>query len=289
VSSSLWLSSTEPLVPLAASIVGMIVFLGLWIEKEAEEEEEKKHAGILKRGARATRVKSEVGWWILMVGIFVEIIVGGWFAASDAWAIAKMNPKNQNIFDMSAIAWIRTSGDRQDMVPWNTQRAASLLLCENNNFNISTFPALNADSFDRSPGFGLEGVWSVYTCRFQSDGTESFAEGMGLNRPVKDFEKVKTLRLDLKFLPKGTQILDGSVIVVANDNIRKIFKILPQIDSNPVDGTPNSPYVVIATNSVPDIGTNNILVVTVMTNMTLEQIKHLSPDQLIKTAPKLPQ
>jgi hypothetical protein len=80
--SLLW-SSRSGLIALAASIGGMIVFLGLWIEKEAEEEK-KENFSDFAGDKRLIKLKSEIGWWILMSGIFIEVVTAGGFAAYDA-------------------------------------------------------------------------------------------------------------------------------------------------------------------------------------------------------------
>jgi hypothetical protein len=97
-------------VPLIASLGGMFVFLGLWVEKDAEKEE-RKYPSIFGRAVRLVKLKSEIGWWILMAGIFVEIVVAigfavreGWVASKMADEIAKMDPRKQPIFSMEANA-----------------------------------------------------------------------------------------------------------------------------------------------------------------------------------------
>jgi hypothetical protein len=110
---SFWWSTYSALIPLAASVGGMIVFLGLWIEKEADDETKKEQPASLAGDARYSR-KSEIGWWILMAGIFMEIITGCGLAAYDVWKaektaiqIAKNDPLKQPVTSLSAIVKVR--------------------------------------------------------------------------------------------------------------------------------------------------------------------------------------
>ena len=47
----------------------MIVFLGLWIEKEADDAEKKE-----ENLSDPIKLKAKLGWRLLMIGIFVEIL-----------------------------------------------------------------------------------------------------------------------------------------------------------------------------------------------------------------------
>jgi len=71
------LSSTWS-IALAASIGGMIVFLGLWMEKEGDKEE-----FIDVDDFRVSKLRKKIGWWILMFGILIEIGVAGLTAKND--------------------------------------------------------------------------------------------------------------------------------------------------------------------------------------------------------------
>jgi hypothetical protein len=60
----------------------MVVWLGLWVEKESDEEHKPEYLSNLVGKARDMKLKAETGWWILMAGIMVEIIaafgIGAW-------------------------------------------------------------------------------------------------------------------------------------------------------------------------------------------------------------------
>lgn len=82
VISSIWLGSS-PIVPSLAAIGGCIVFLGLWIEKEANDESKPEHTSNLIGTARFLKIKAETGWWILMLGIALEVLIAGGVAMRD--------------------------------------------------------------------------------------------------------------------------------------------------------------------------------------------------------------
>jgi hypothetical protein len=65
------------------SIGGMVVFLGLWIEKEAEEEEKKERFSDFIGPVKRVKSKSDIGWLILMAGIILEVFLGAWISAWD--------------------------------------------------------------------------------------------------------------------------------------------------------------------------------------------------------------
>lgn len=62
-------------IPFVASVGGMLVLLGLAIEKEAENAE-KKCLSELGKKVRLVVLRKEIGWWILIVGISAEVVLG---------------------------------------------------------------------------------------------------------------------------------------------------------------------------------------------------------------------
>jgi hypothetical protein len=74
--------------------------------------------------------------------------------------------------------------------------------------------------------------------------------GFGIVTPAREIDEVNLLRMDINFLPQGTEIVGGRVDLVINDVLKKQFLIFPQIDTNPADGSVGHPYIVIATNFV---------------------------------------
>jgi hypothetical protein len=91
-----------------ACIGGLIVLLGLWIEKMADK---KWYRDVHE--FRRSKLKSEIGWWILMVGIAVEIGTAGrlavkeeleiWQANNSAW---KNDPRKLPLNSVTAFATI---------------------------------------------------------------------------------------------------------------------------------------------------------------------------------------
>src|ERR1039457_3746048 len=81
---------------LIASAGGLIVFAGLWIEKDADEDKE-KHLGKFSSAKRLIKLRSNIGWWVLMFGIGIEIADAGWTAHEIRISDAKNNPANQPI------------------------------------------------------------------------------------------------------------------------------------------------------------------------------------------------
>ena len=166
-SLSLFWSSWSGLIALAASIGGMIAFLGLWMEKEADEEDKKEHLSNFIGDKRVTKIKSEIGWCILMVGIFIEVITAGGFAAYDAVENAKMNPRNQPIADMSATAMLLVKGaDFNATTNWDSRWVARMTLCKNDitllqQPGLATsqdFDTLDAESFVKDEGMFVIGT-----------------------------------------------------------------------------------------------------------------------------------
>ena len=99
-----WVSG-YPLVaiPSTVSLGGMIVFLGLWVEKEADEEA-KRCVSIFAKAIRLIGLKSEIGWFILMLGISFEIMFGIALAIREGCAEISNNPKSQPITSVRANA-----------------------------------------------------------------------------------------------------------------------------------------------------------------------------------------
>ena len=119
------LYSFSGIIPLLASIGGEIVFLGLWIEKEADDEAKKE-----EHLPAELQLKAKVGWWILMVGISLEIATSFGLAAFDGYknattanAMAQIDPVNQPIISASALVTLsiwetNASTNPPDIVVW---------------------------------------------------------------------------------------------------------------------------------------------------------------------------
>ena len=75
--------------PIAASIGGVIVFIGLLLEKIAEWKNDRFSPPFFK----PNRCLGECGWWLLMLGILAEIVVGFALAANSLQGLQP--PKNE--------------------------------------------------------------------------------------------------------------------------------------------------------------------------------------------------
>jgi hypothetical protein len=95
------------LIVMVASIGGMVVFLGLWIEHEADELEKKLHI------LQVVKLKKKWGWRILMLGIVLEVVLGAVIALWEGWNAHEIRKAeqmadwiNQPIFAFEAHATI---------------------------------------------------------------------------------------------------------------------------------------------------------------------------------------
>jgi hypothetical protein len=134
------------------------------------------------------------------------------------------------------------------LAPKATTGVAFMMLCKNDRQQSIFFP-LYADNFSRNPALSGGNARS-YSLRFHTEAFAAMIAGSGLEAPVKEISNVNFLCINLNFLPKNSEILGGTAEILVNGNIRKMFRIFPQIDTNPPDRTPNFPYTVIATNVV---------------------------------------
>jgi hypothetical protein len=107
-----FLESSSVAVIFIACVGGMLVFLGLWIEKDADKEE-KKYLSTIARAVRLVKLKSEIGWCILMAGIVIEIIVAGFTAIGERKTLElarNSDPINQPVNDITADGLFFTRG-----------------------------------------------------------------------------------------------------------------------------------------------------------------------------------
>lgn len=255
------ISSSDPLPswgwPFAAALGGGIVFIGLLLEKTSEWLDERFIPG----GYKPHKTMGDVGWTILMVGILAEMVIGCALAAKDEQDInaAKNAARNAPISDMSATAVLLIKGkDFNALTNWDARWIARMTLCEKDitsglelsMLTSQRFDILSAENFLKDePLFVIEpqsmDVAMPCGIRFRSF---NFRALHGRETPVKAIDDVNSLRMDINFLPRGTEIDGGAVDLVAN-NIQKRFVIFPQMDTNLEDGTPGHPYIVYATNA----------------------------------------
>jgi hypothetical protein len=248
------LAISEPSVswgwPFAAAIGGIIVSLGLLIEKVADWMDE----NFIPQSYKPHKRLENIGWTILMVGILVEVGVGFALARKDEQDInaAKNATLNANISDMSATVVFFVKETQYNELT-NSDNAVSKHVGTMYLFNKKgemgyAFDSLTADNLVRKNGF-LFGEPNMrdnrgYSLQFHSDNWNAF---MGVERQVKEIHDLHWIRMDINFLPNGAKISDGAVELVVN-NVHKFFHIFPQTDTNPAEGTPSIPYEMFATN-----------------------------------------
>jgi hypothetical protein len=135
----LWKSSSVSSL-LVAGIGGLYVILGLWIEKDADEDKE-KFPSKFAVAKRLVKCRSKIGWWILIVGIGIEIADAGWTAHEineTNKAQHDADPRNLPINSISgyAIVEVRAKGDRETNLAKNLHQ----ILADRNgiNFDLTT-------------------------------------------------------------------------------------------------------------------------------------------------------
>ena len=241
-SSSWWISQAS--IWFLAAIGGLIVFRGLWLEYKGRKY---GYFHVQKR-------KVECGEVWVMVGIVIEIIVGIGFAVKESWqarqtasVIAKNDPRNQNISDMSATAILIVMGTTfNDLTNKDFKGRFAMMSLWNSDKEPAPLDSLNADSFTRND-FSV--MWGnpnssnsrEYGIRFRSFNFRAFN---GLETKVKAIDDVQLVRMELFFLPHGSEVAAGGIDLVVN-NTRKLFQIDTSRSSFANAGPP---YFVFATN-----------------------------------------
>jgi hypothetical protein len=256
--SSFWLSWAG-IIPLVASVGGMIVFLGLWIEKEAEEEEIKPYLSNFVGDNRFAKLKSKVGWRILMAGIIIEVITAAGLAGIDQIKEVKNNPWNGTISDISADMYFEINSTN----PEPAEILVDFAFPDADLFFDDKLPKLTDKSF--SPKFSplyadritcafppiTNEVRNLsYWAYFHSQSAGAFSQGL-TNVPVKMISRVNFAWIDLRsdgvHFPENAKILNGAIDVKVNGTrgtVRRVFLIYPQIPFST-----NGWKMIIATNA----------------------------------------
>ena len=259
--SSFWFSWSG-IIPLIASIGGMVVFAGLWIEWEADEEE-RNHRRAAQTGAeKEIEEKSNLGWKVLMAGILVEIGCGFGLAVRGEWETWRSDPWNGNIADISADVYFEVRGTNvpNRSVPFERKYPLFLALCDRSpGYPMlgSTIVPLNADSFSFSPSITSAdvlppgGTWASTNASYSMHfgpvrGIAALKVGSNDIRKVREVRNVRFLWMQLDCVPEESQILGGTALVVINGKIELKFQIFRQ--SPHTEGTTRG--VVIATNAL---------------------------------------
>jgi hypothetical protein len=253
--------------PAAAAIGGIIVFFGLWIEKSADKKEYSNISDF-----RSSKAKGKCGWWILMIGISVEVLVGGALAYKDqremnraAADIAKNNPVNLQVSDIFLSMTVNVAGKRDGIPLEMEQLESSVELLETNitmrslyfgNFQILT--GGNALSFDHLEA-GTNNNYHGYTMEFRPNrlgptgGSGYVITDRSPLTPKHILDRIKALRFHLVFVPNDSEVISGSAEMVINGTFHKTFEILRQKTDKEMSGwNPDvKGFFLYATNSAP--------------------------------------
>ena len=149
---------------LIASVGGLVVFAGLWIEKDADEDKE-KHPGKFSSAKRLIKLRSSIGWWVLMFGIGIEIADAGWTAHEirrTSTDVNRIDPANLPVLNINAFVKLRVKGNvfpdltQWDSIPlstnWGSKRATATLCGNAPNGVLSSIPTMIADDFGIGTG-----------------------------------------------------------------------------------------------------------------------------------------
>jgi len=222
--SASWLIWTV-LISWAACIGGIIVFCGLWMEKNAGKKE------FLDIGDfRWQKLKAKIGWWILMLGIAVEIVAALALTVRGELEMrqikineAKMDPLNQPISSVTATARLIVRGTNfwsLDPVKDNHFVTLSFAQAKSNFWAIRLLCKTsekfgNSDSTDWNLEFGADPSGPL--------------ENLTANDLVKTADKWDIVVLQALFLRKNTEILNGGEVTVIINTTVKHFPIPPQL------------------------------------------------------------
>jgi hypothetical protein len=238
-----------------ASAGAIIIFIGLVMEKVFNKPMYRNMVDFKKSKSRKSFGESLVIW-----GVGFEIISAIVLAVRGEIENKRLDPRNQPISDISATAILLINPpDFIVLTNWDARWIARMTLGINDTpkpqtINLSSpqhFDTLDADNFVKDESSFVLGPGSNITIatpvgiRFRSF---NFRALRGWSVPAKSIDDVNLLRLDLNFLPHGSEIAGGSIELIVNNNIQKQFIVFPQTDTNSEDGSPGHPYTVVATN-----------------------------------------
>jgi hypothetical protein len=240
------------LILLAASIGGLIVLLGLWVEKEADEQDKREHLSNFTHEKRRIKLKAEIGWWILIGGIVAEVVISTVLAGIDviehihtATLIAANDPRKQQLNSVNAVATIffapnvMVSNKLADsIIPESRiEYLLHLNLFAKNGYSLNlysdeippppeVFPGKDGEPVSNSVSIHLSGDVALrqpFTMQWNSVvGATNLTAGQIAD---SDFN----VSLMPTFLRTGTLVLGGNVQVFFNaPSVERDFLILPQ-------------------------------------------------------------
>jgi hypothetical protein len=212
-----------------ASFGGILVFVGLWMEKGAE-----KGWFLNVNDLRKRRLKAKWGWRVLMLGIFVEIGTGAaltWHDVAEnmqtAKQIAKNDPLNQPIASLTANAFFLQVGtNRTHIDPKKIEsRAVWIQLRLGRSEQLKTngeWDAMLICSSCESSSSSTNTWWFI---EFSRAGFGQFGPPMPNGLVARTGNEWDAAEVDALFLPDDTEILEGELTLTINGATTRIFPI----------------------------------------------------------------
>jgi hypothetical protein len=267
--SPTWLATTASLM-FIASIGGVLVFWGLWVEGPPDDAGPGDSEAVTRNKRKARR-----GWKILVAGILVEIVVAAVFAAREAWQarqtsieISKNDPLNQPVSDVSAsVVFHVRQPDVAEVrqVSVNNLQAGFMTFLVSDRTNSNSHVLANFNEFEQlecdredmrfSQGFSSADARRFLMFEMKFRLRPIFGESDAQPDPpvrVSDIVKyVDGLEIAATGVKNSVEVTGGHVELRINE-VRKKFIILPQkpYAAQETNGWFNNCLLMIATNSV---------------------------------------
>jgi len=235
------------MLPLIASFGGLVAFLGLAIEKEADDDKAKEYLGNSWESAIHSKQKAKIGWRVLMVGIFIEIVVSFGLAVKEASDIADINSHTINapVSKLSATMVVTLDGTNFAELPQTTSAVAVSVGLRNSSANeldlsdIGELLAFDIRRFNHKDFHTQKATYHGYVIDLEINPVPLMPEQKPkIIRPTVSqiLEQINALDCSVAFLPKGTQITGGWIEMTVNGNYTKKFSIPAQKIEFPTSG-----------------------------------------------------
>jgi|ERR1043166_4898271 hypothetical protein len=177
--------------------------------------------------------------------------------------MTRINPLNLPISTITAHIRVRVKGRANlELAPWGAPYVARMFFCNellegNTPSPGAGFPPLNADRFEviKSEQFIMPSVPDFHEYEIQFDHADALDQifTVGHEKPAKAMADVKMIWTVLKFLPRGSEILQGTLVITINSTTRFLFKIPEQKDLNLQPTNVPAVYMIAPTRLCHDI------------------------------------
>jgi hypothetical protein len=213
------------LIAVVASLGGLAVFVGLWMEKIGDQDEYQNIDDL-----RKSKAKRKIGERLVRWGVFAEMLIGFVVASSDGWRAYKNNPLNQPIRSIFAHTEFQVLG-KVNEEKWFSDSKGTIpeAPCS----WLAQFELFRKN--ERNAIIFLEGekrqAWANETCTWYD---------VNFNMPIsvplwnaedkiaKQVEELDVLVITARFLPPNSEVLKGSASVTINGTIQKKYIIPSQ-------------------------------------------------------------